>query len=169
MDVFPDRKSFQYVYTQGELNLRQLKSLMFLKDYDMNVHNHQGKTNVVADALCRISMVSTAHVEDGKKELVKYIHRLSTLDVPLVYSTSGGISVHLSSESSFVVEVKEGDHFDRVLIKLKDSVLVNLNECLALGDDGILREDTLCVPDVDDLRNRIIVETHVSRYSIHPG
>ena len=52
----------------------------------------------------------------------------------------------------------------------KDSVLVKMNESFALGDDGILKQqDRLCVPDVDDLRTRIIAEAHGSRYSIHPG
>ena len=57
----------------------------------------------------------------------------------LVYSTSGGVSVHPSSESSLVVEVKEGQHLDHVLMDLKDSVLVKMNESFAFVDDGILR------------------------------
>ncbi|XP_069144489.1 uncharacterized protein [Solanum lycopersicum] len=70
VDVFTDHKSFQYVFTQRELNLRQRRWLELLKDYDMNVHYHPGKANVVADALSRMSMESTAHVKDEKKELV---------------------------------------------------------------------------------------------------
>ena len=38
VDVFTDRKSLQYVFTQKELNLRQRTLLEFLKDYDMSVH-----------------------------------------------------------------------------------------------------------------------------------
>ena len=40
----------------------------------------------------------------------------------LVDSTSRGVSVHPSSKSSLVVEVKEGQHLDPVLVELKDSV-----------------------------------------------
>ena len=36
--------------------------LEVLKNYDMNVHSYPGKANVVADALSRMSMGSTAHV-----------------------------------------------------------------------------------------------------------
>ncbi|WMV45323.1 hypothetical protein MTR67_038708, partial [Solanum verrucosum] len=50
VDVFTDNKSLQYVFTQKDLNLRQRKWLEFLKDYDMSVHYHPGKANVVADA-----------------------------------------------------------------------------------------------------------------------
>ena len=57
----------------------------------MNVHYHQGKANVVADALSRMSMGSTTHNEDEKKESVKEIHRLARLGVRLVDSTSGGV------------------------------------------------------------------------------
>ena len=49
----------------------------------MNVHYHLGKANVLADALSRMSIGSTTHVEDEKKELVKDIHRLVRLGVRL--------------------------------------------------------------------------------------
>ena len=74
-----------------------------LKDYNMNVYYQQGKANVVVDALSRMIIRSTTHVEDGKKDLVKYIHRLVRLGVRLVYSTSWGVLVNPSSESSFIV------------------------------------------------------------------
>ena len=51
VDVFTDHKSLQYVFTQRELNICQRKWLELLKDYDMNVHYHPGKANVVDDAL----------------------------------------------------------------------------------------------------------------------
>ncbi|WMV42015.1 hypothetical protein MTR67_035400 [Solanum verrucosum] len=50
VDVFTDRKSLQYVFTQKELNLSQMRWLEFLKDYDMNILYHPSKANkVVAD------------------------------------------------------------------------------------------------------------------------
>ena len=64
VDVFTDHKSLHYVFTQRDLNLRQPRWLEILKDYDMNVHYHQGRVNVVANALSSMIMGSTAHVED---------------------------------------------------------------------------------------------------------
>ena len=49
VDVFTDHKSLQYVFTQKELNLHQRRWLEFLKHYDMSVHYHPGKANVLAD------------------------------------------------------------------------------------------------------------------------
>ena len=92
------------------------------------------------------------------------------MSVQFVDSTSGGVSVHPSCESSLVGKVKKGKHLDPVLMELKDSVMIKMNESFSLGGDGILRyQDRLCVPDVDDLRTRIMAEAHGSRYSIHPG
>ena len=73
MDVFTDHKTLQYMFTQRELNLRQCRWLELLKDYDINFHYHPSKANVVDDSLSRMSMGSTTHVEDEKKELVKDI------------------------------------------------------------------------------------------------
>ena len=67
VDVFIEHKSLQYMFTQRDLNLRQRRWLELLKDYNMNVNYHQGKANVGADALSRMSMGSTSHVEDEKK------------------------------------------------------------------------------------------------------
>ena len=94
---------------------------------------------------------------------MKDVHRLARLSVRLIDSTRGGVSVHPSFESSFVVEVKQGQHLDLVLIELKDLVLIKMNESFILGGDGILRyQDRLCVPDVDDLLTQINGEALVS-------
>ena len=75
-------------------------------------------------------MGSTTHIEDEKKELAKDVHRLAILGVRLVDSTSGGVSIHPSSESSLVVEVEEGQHLDIMLMGLNESVLVKMNGLL---------------------------------------
>ena len=93
----------------------------------MNVYYHPCKANVVANALRSKSMGNTTHVEDEMKELVNDVHRLVRLGDLLVDSTSGGVSSHPSYESSLVVKVKQGQHLDPVVIKLNDSVLINMN------------------------------------------
>ena len=54
--------------------------------------------------------------------------------------------------------------------ELKDSMLIKMNESVALRGDDILRyQDRMCLPDVDDLRTKIVAVAYGSRYSIHPG
>ncbi|WVZ73569.1 LOW QUALITY PROTEIN: hypothetical protein U9M48_021858, partial [Paspalum notatum var. saurae] len=51
--IYTDHKSLEYIFTQPELNMRQRRWLELIKDYDLEVHYHPGKANVVADALSR--------------------------------------------------------------------------------------------------------------------
>ncbi|XP_074270856.1 uncharacterized protein LOC141594763 [Silene latifolia] len=53
--VFSDHKSLKYIYTQKELNMRQRRWMELIGDYDMEIIYHEGKANVVADALSRKS------------------------------------------------------------------------------------------------------------------
>ena len=48
--IFTDHKSLKYIFTQSELNMRQRRWLELIKDYNLEVHYHLGKANVVADA-----------------------------------------------------------------------------------------------------------------------
>src|SRR6266498_3505967 len=49
--IYTDHKSLKYILTQPELNMRQRWWLELIKDYNLQVHYHPRKANVVADAL----------------------------------------------------------------------------------------------------------------------
>jgi hypothetical protein len=51
--IFTDHKSLRYIFTQADLNMRQRRWMELIKDYNLEVHYHPNKTNVVADALSR--------------------------------------------------------------------------------------------------------------------
>jgi hypothetical protein len=54
-EIYTDHKSLKYIFTQPDLNLRQRRWLEFVKDYNLEIHYHPGKANVVADALSKKS------------------------------------------------------------------------------------------------------------------
>ncbi|KAH0650287.1 hypothetical protein KY284_030199 [Solanum tuberosum] len=144
--------------------------LEFLKDYDMSMDYYPGKANVVEDALSRLSMGSVAHVEEEIKELAKDVHRLARLGVRLMSISDGGVTVHNGSESSLVVEVKVKQDSDMILLQLKSAVYQQRVEVLSQGGDGVLRhQGRLYVPKVRELRQQILIESHNSRYFMHPG
>ena len=49
--IYMDHKSLKYIFTQSKLNMRQRRWLELIKDYNLEVHYHPRKANVVADAL----------------------------------------------------------------------------------------------------------------------
>jgi hypothetical protein len=51
--IYTDHKSLMYIFTQPDLNMRQQRWLELIKDYELEVHYHPGKANVIADALSR--------------------------------------------------------------------------------------------------------------------
>jgi hypothetical protein len=51
--IYTDNKSLKYIFTQLDLNMRQRRCLKLIKDYELEVHYHPSKANVVADALNR--------------------------------------------------------------------------------------------------------------------
>jgi hypothetical protein len=59
-DIYTDHKRLKYIFTQSELNMRQRRWLELVKDYDLEIHYHPGKANVVVDALSRKSYVNIA-------------------------------------------------------------------------------------------------------------
>ncbi|WMV46471.1 hypothetical protein MTR67_039856 [Solanum verrucosum] len=76
--------------------------------------------------------------KDEKKELARDVHRLARLGVQLVDSTKGGVMVHHSFESSFVVDVKSKQHLDPILMDLKESVLNKSVKAFSQGGMGCL-------------------------------
>jgi hypothetical protein len=66
-NTYTDHKSLKYIFTQPELNMMQHRWLELIKDYNLKVHYHPGKANIVVDALSRKSHCNILEplLEDG--------------------------------------------------------------------------------------------------------
>jgi hypothetical protein len=76
-EIYIDHKSLKYIFTQSDLNLRQHRWLELIKDYDLKVHYHPDKANVVADALSRKSYVNMAYATQLPKALCEEFELLN--------------------------------------------------------------------------------------------
>jgi hypothetical protein len=100
--VYRDHKSLKYIFTQKDLNLRQRRWLELIKDYDLEIHYHLGKANLVADALSRKEYVHSAIVARLPDEIVEDFRRLN---LGIVTHTEG---VTIELEPTLEQEIRKG-------------------------------------------------------------
>jgi hypothetical protein len=91
-NILTDRKSLKYVFTQADLNMRQRRWLELIKDYDLEVHYHPGKANVVADALSRKLQCNCVLMDSCINTLCDELSKMQIEVIP-----SGSLS-HISIE-----------------------------------------------------------------------
>jgi hypothetical protein len=98
-NIYTDHKSLKYIFTHADLNLRQRRWLELIKDYELEVHYHPGKANVVADALSQKSqcncMMTNSRINTLCNELRK--KRIEVI-------TSGTLS-HISVEPTLLDQI----------------------------------------------------------------
>jgi hypothetical protein len=75
--MYTDHKSLKYIFTQSELNMKQIRWLELIKDYDLEIHYHPGKANVVADALSHKAFCHCLTVELPDTTLCQEMKRLN--------------------------------------------------------------------------------------------
>jgi hypothetical protein len=81
-NIYTDHNSLKYIFTQADLNMRQRRWLELIKDYDLEVHYHPGKANVVADALSRKSHCYCFSAKSYRDTLCSELSKLRLEIVP---------------------------------------------------------------------------------------
>ena len=87
-----------------------------LKDYEKSVLYHLDKSNVIVNDLSCITIERVSHLEEVKKDQVKYFYMLARSGVWLEDSSNGGFVVHHNSELPLVVMVTSKQHLDPLLM-----------------------------------------------------
>jgi hypothetical protein len=138
--------------------------LELIKDYDMSIHYHPGKANVVADALSRKSYCNALCTEDMCKELQQ---ELEHLNLGLV---EHGYVAALEARPTLVDQVRAAQVNDPEIAELKKNMRVEKARDFHEDEHStIWLGERLCIPDDKELKDLILTEAHQTHYSIHPG
>jgi hypothetical protein len=151
--VYTNHKSLKYIFTQKDLNLRQRRWLELIKDYDLEIHYHPGKANLVADALSRKKHVYAAFVTQLSDELAEDFERLN---LGIVAHTEGiTIEVELTLEH----EIRKGQNRDVKIQEIKDLITEGRGPDFTEDEQGtIWFKNRICVLEIDSLRETILKE-----------
>jgi hypothetical protein len=157
---YTDHKSLKYIFTQPDPNMRQRRWLELIKDYELEVHYHPGKTNVVADALSRKGHCNylSAMCSTGEESSTWVLPDLSLFNITLTPTLKGEIIAAQKNDAGM-------SHIKRRIQEVDSKVA-----CFREDAEGTLWfKDRLVVPKKEALKRKILDEAHTSRYSIHPG
>jgi hypothetical protein len=148
--IYTDHKSLKYIFTQNDLNLRQRRWLELIKDYDLEIHYHPGKANVVADALSRKSYVNAKMVSQMLRELYKEFEQLN---FGFIAHTEG---ITMEVELTLKEEIWKGQLEDPKIQEIKEMIEAGKAPDFIEDDHGtVWFRKRICVPDVD-LREKIL-------------
>ena len=161
-EIYTDHKSLKYIFTQSDLNLRQRGWLELIKYYDLEVHYHPGKANVVADALSHRSYANMACVSQLPKGLCE---DLAWLNLSIVANT-----MELEVEPTLESEIRKGQLEDEDIIDIVECIVISKAPSFRMDDQGtVWYGKRICVPISKSIKDKILSEAHNSAYSIHPG
>jgi hypothetical protein len=123
-----------YLYRRKkDLNLRQRHWLELIKDYDLEIHYHPGKANLVADALCRKEHVHSVVVAQLPDEIVEDFRRLN---LGIVAHTEG---VTIDVEPTLEQEIRKGQIGDAKIQEIKDLITEGRGPKFTEDEQGTIR------------------------------
>ena len=149
--IYTDHKSLKYIFTQSELNMCQRRWLELIKDYDIEVHYHPGKANVVADALSRKSHCSCLEVKPIDLTLCYEFEKLNLEMIP--QGSLVNVTVQLSIKDQIITAQRE----NKGMIFLKGKIQSEQNSKFRIDEAGVIWfKNRLVVPKVPELRKQIL-------------
>ncbi|WVZ84125.1 hypothetical protein U9M48_031186 [Paspalum notatum var. saurae] len=163
-EIYTDHKSLKYIFTQNELNMRQRRWLELIKDYDLEIHYHPRKANVVADTLSRKNYVNMAVAFQMPLELCA---EFESLNLGFVHHT---IVATFEAEPTLEQEIRRHQKTNEKIQEIREQIKLGKAPHFREDEQGtVWYKNRICVPDVDSIKKLILSEAHDTAYSIHPG
>jgi hypothetical protein len=161
-ELYTDHKSLKYIFMLPDLNLWQRRCFELIKDYDLRINYHPGKANVAADALSRRSYANQLVVKSIPSELCDEFAKLKIVANTEVLEMEVG--------SSLLQEIRKCQLEDEKTQEIKRNIKEEKPPRFSKNDKGVLwYKGRICVPNVKELKYKILREAHESAYSIHTG
>jgi hypothetical protein len=130
--LYTDHKSLKYLFTQSELNMRQRRWLELIKDYDLEIHYHPGKANVVADALSRKASCHCLTVRTPDTTLCQEMEKLNLGMIPY------GTLTQLKLESVVLQRIVDAQRTDKGMKHIHEKIEAEKANCFRKDDQGII-------------------------------
>jgi hypothetical protein len=118
---------------------------------------------VVADALSQRSHVSQLVVDSMSFELSEEFDKLN---LRIIANTE---AMEMEVGSSILQEIQRGQLEDEKVQEIKRNIKEVKLPGFSKDDEGVLwYKGRICVPNIKELKDKILREAHGSAYSIHP-
>jgi hypothetical protein len=118
---------------------------------------------MVADALSRRSHVSQLVVDSILFELCEEFDKLN---LRIIANTE---AMEMEVGSSLLQEIWRGQLEDEKIQEIKHNITEEISHGFSEDNEGVLwYKGRICVPNVKELKDKILHEAHESAYSIHP-
>ena len=164
-EVFTNHKSLKYLFTQKELNMRQRRWLELIKDYDILIQYHPGKSNVAANDLSQKLTVNLACLVTSQIPLFVELERV---EIEVVALDISAMLTALIAQPMLIKIVKHRQSKDPYLWKIYEEMMVNPKPDFALQNGALKFQNLLCVPNIPQIRRQVLEEAHNTKFTMHP-
>jgi hypothetical protein len=134
-----------------------------IKDYNLGINYHLGKANMVADVLSWRSHVSQLMVDSMPFELYEEFDKLN---LRIMVNAE---AMEMEVGSSLIQQIQRGQLEDEKIQEIKRNIKEEKLPGFSEDDEGVLwYKGRIYVPNIKELKDKILHEAHESAYSIHP-